>query len=113
MKFPLCQQTVTVYRRTGDQVQRQVLENCFFHWQQVRLQDELGWRQETKCLLLLPGAQQRIAVGDRVLDGIGPEVTVQQWPGFIPVAVPALAEVAYVQPVYWDGALSHWDAGRK
>jgi len=113
VNYALCDQTVTVYRLRDGQVQRQVLENCGYSWQNTEVDDELGCRRETKCLLILPGEEQTIFPGDRVFDGVGPAVTAARWAEFVPVLVPTLAEVAYVMPVRLGGQICHWEAGRK
>lgn len=113
LDYALCTQTVTVYRRQGENITRFVLEGCAYSWKQVREMDVLGCRKETKFLLIVPGDTQRVFVGDRIYDGIGPEVSVEEWAGFLPVNVPGLGEVGYVQPCFWDGTLCHTEAGRK
>lgn len=112
MIYPLCHQTVTVYRLRDGQVERCVLEGCSYTWQEAEIEDELGYRRETRFLLILPGAEQRIFLGDRILSGIGPEVAAELWPEFVPVTVPTLAEAAYVKPVWLEGRIVHWEAGR-
>ena len=90
---PLCDMTVTCYRRG----KRQVLEGCFFSGRYTGLEDIRGTRLQGKFTLIAP-AQLRI--GDRVLPGIGPET------------VPAEAEtIRWVQPMYLEGNLHHWEAG--
>lgn len=109
----LCDRTVTVYRNQGDTVSRLVAEGCYFSWQEEQVVDDMGSRRETLCLLIMPGDTQRVFVGDRVFDGIGPEVKAEDWAAFIPVKVPGLAEISYVKPCHWDGRLCHVEAGRK
>ena len=113
LDYSLCDRTVTIYRRQEDQIVRQVAEGCYYSWQEVQTVDERGRRKDTKCLLLMPGDTQQVFAGDRVFDGVGPDVSVQEWAAFIPVKVAGLAEISYVQPYYWEGALCHVEAGRK
>ena len=113
MDYSLCDQTVTIYRRQGEQVLRQVVEGCYYVWQEQQLLDKGGCRRETTCLLVMPGDGQQVFIGDRVLPGVGPEVELRDWAAFIPVNVPGLAEIGYVKPYYWDGGLCHVEAGRK
>lgn len=111
MDYPLCDQTVTVYRKTGSQISRQVVENCYLQLQDVQEAGITGSRQERKFLLVMPGQTQRVFAGDRIFDGVGPHVT--DWASFIPVKVPGLVQAAYAQPYYMNGALCHVEAGRK
>ena len=110
MDYPLCDRTVTLYRRQRGGVERRVLHGCWYQWQDVLEQDRQGERFDRKFLLIQPG-QTPLAVGDRVFDGIGPEVV--DWESFLPVSVPGLSQVAYAAPRYWQGEICHWEAGRK
>ena len=113
LDYSLCDKTVTIYRQQGNQILRQVTKNCYFLHQVTCSIDVLGRREETIFQLIMPGETQRVFPGDRVLEGIGPEISQEQWPGFIPAKVAGLAEVAYVKPCYWEGAICHVEAGRK
>ena len=113
LDYMLCCQPVTVYRYQNGQVLRQVAENCHFIWTQRQKTSAAGTRRDTDFLLIMPGDVQRVFPGDRVFDGIGPEITGEQWPSFLPVQVAGLAEVGYVTPCYWEGQLCHIEAGRK
>lgn len=111
--YHFCDRTVTVYRLENGKVQRLVVPGCYYFWEIRQVTDLYGTRQETKFLLIMPGRVQRVFPGDRIYDGIGPEVTAQQWPDFLPVTVPGLGQVAYVRPTWWDGQVSHIEAGNK
>lgn len=111
--YSLCDRVVTVYRKEKGVIQRLVVEGCYYVWQQVQRTDVLGTRQETLFLLVMPGSCQRVFVGDRIYDGVGPEVDTIVWQDFIPVKVPGLSEVAYVRPSWWGGEVCHVEAGRK
>lgn len=113
LDYTLCDKTVTIYQRKGDQILRQVVDKCYFLWKQTRSVDTLGCSTETTFQLIMPGAIQRVFPGDRVLEGIGPEISLQQWSGFIPAKVTGLVEVAYAKCCYWDGEICHVEAGRK
>lgn len=104
---PLCDQTVTLYSTTGRGVVRQVVKGCFYQWQRQLGIDGL---EDTKFLLILP-PDVRVGPGDRVYDGIGPEQV--EWEDFLPVSIPGLAQVEYVQPQYFRGRVHHIEAGRK
>lgn len=113
LDYTLCDQTVTVYHKSGNQIHRQVMEGCFYSWKEVQQEDEFGIRRETLCQLILPGDEKRIYIGDRVIEGIGPEIGDTDWAAFLPVLVEGLAEINYVMPCYWEGTLCHKEAGRK
>lgn len=112
LDYSLCNQTVTVYRLEGGSVKRQVFHNAHYQYTVHQVMDQQGRRQETKCLLLLPG-EADLQPGDRVYDGIGTELTTEKWKHFLPVTVTGLSEISYVTPYFWDGQLCHTEAGRK
>lgn len=113
MIYPLCCQTVTVYRRQGQSVLRQVFDNCYYEWQDCLREEEEGIRMERKFLLVIPGDIQGIFVGDRILEGEGPEIIAAEWADFIPVKVSGLSEAAYAVCRRVDGNICHTEAGRK
>lgn len=107
MEYPLCDQTVTVYRQGDGQVLRQVLENCYLELEEkLRTQDA---RLEKTFLLVVPGQLQRVFPGDRLVPGIGPEVA--DWEALLPAFLPQVLTVGKVKRFYWDGKLSHIEAG--
>ena len=109
MEYPLCDQTVTVYRPEGKAVQRQVLHGCYFQWTQRLVWEATGYRQERAFLLVVPGQELRVFPGDRVLPGEGPQVA--DWDGFVPERVEGLVQVGWVKPCYLEGKLCHTEAG--
>ncbi len=111
LDYSLCCQTVTLYRRQGDRVDRTVVENAFYQWRVRQEKTPEGQTHQVDFLLILPGEEHSVLPGDRVIGGIGPELTAREWPGFLPVKVPGLAEVSYVKPCFWEGALCHTEAG--
>ena len=110
MKHPLCVQTVTLYRLAGDEVLRIPVENAFYSWQDCLAEGEDGIRFQRKCFLVTP---VEILPGDRVLEGVGPEIEKSEWTAFLPVNIPTLSEVAYAEPKYFFGKLHHYEGGRK
>lgn len=110
---PLFDKTVTVYRLTETGVARQELDNCFFVWEDRLQEDEIGEHTYRKFRLIVPGPEQQVFTGCRVLPGIGPAVNTQQWKTFIPAKVENLCEAAYVCPRYFGGQLCHTEAGQK
>lgn len=113
LNYSLCDHTVTIYRWKDGCVQRQVEPNCYYQWQTQQERGVAGLRRETTFLLVMPGENVRVFPGDWVFDGIGPDAKAIDWACFVPSAVPGLAEVAYVQPWYFEGKLCHVEAGRK
>lgn len=111
--YSMCCQTVTVYRETANGVLRTVVPGCFFQWREERAMEQIGPCKERKFLLVQPGAEQLVFPGDRVYDGVGPEMTVQAWAHFLPEQVDGLGEVAYATPYHWEGQYCHTEAGRK
>ena len=101
--------TVTVYHPTEEGVQRRVLEDCFYQYQDVRRETPEGIWEERTFLLLIPGMDP-IEPGDRVFDGVGPETVA--WESFVPANVPGLSQAAHVTR-YDVGPLCHTEAGRK
>lgn len=113
LDYGLCDQTVTVYRRRGQQILRQVVSGCYFQCQEQRPEGLLGHRKDFRFLLVMPGSPQRVFPGDRIMTGIGPEVAPEDWAGFLPAVVPGLYEAAYAAPYYLGGTLCHVEAGKK
>ena len=111
LDYSLCQQTVTVYRRKADSIEKQVVEKCYFRLERREERDALGCRREKAFLLIMPGENQRVFAGDRVMEGIGPDISTEQWQRFIPALVEGLAEVSYATPYCWEGTVCHVEAG--
>ena len=113
MVYPMCCQTVTVYRKTSDDIFRTEIPGCFLLWQEELAYDRLGKQVQRKFQLIQPGQCQQVFPGDRVLEGIGPEISQEQWPAFVPELVDNLGEVAYAKVYHWQGQFCHTEAGRK
>ena len=113
LSYRFCDRTVTIYRLENGTVQRLVAENCYYFWQTKQVRDATGTRQNTKFLLIMPGATQRVFPGDRIFDGVGPAITAEDWPRFVPALIPGLGQVAYTRCCWWDGEVSHVEAGNK
>ena len=110
--YSMCCQTVTVYRKNGDGILRQVICGCFLQWEDSIGQDKDGPWQERNFLLIQPGQQQLVFPGDKVFEGIGPEITLKDWESFLPSALPGLGEVNYASVYHWEGKFCHTEAGR-
>jgi len=100
---PLCDRTVTVYRRADGAVQRRVLTGCFYSYR-----DQRDGETRRRQFLLIAPHEIPLAPGDRVWDGVGPENV--DWEVFLPHCVPGLSQVEEVTPYYIDGCFSHWEA---
>lgn len=109
LDYSLCDQTVTVYRKTGDRIARQVAENCYFSRQTADAAEHHGKSRLKPFLLIIPGDAMPLQPGDRIFAGIGPEKV--DWQAFVPAAVPELHEVSFAKPCFWEGAVIHWEAG--
>ena len=111
--YRLCNQTVTVYHWDGKNAYtRKVFENAFLDFKKVQNVDKTGSAEVNSFLLVIPGDEVPVAVGDKVILGEGPEInTREDWAGFIPAKVPGLVVVKYVDPKYWHGTVVHTEAG--
>ena len=106
--YSLCSQTVTLYRKMGADIRRQVHRNVYLSCRVSTPTEPYGKSKEKKFLLIIPG-DFPLLPGDRIFAGIGPETV--DWQSFLPAAVPELYEVSFAKPCYWDGNLTHWEAG--
>lgn len=108
----MCNQTVTVYHKDGDKYIRTVYERAFLDYKKTQSVDKTGSKEVNSFLLVIPGTSQTVFVGDKVYDGIGPEIsTPEQWRGFIPSTVSGLVVVSYADPKKWNGNIVHTEAG--
>ena len=108
MDYSLCDETVTIYRKTETEIIRVVLENARLIRKTLAPTESYGKSLEKKFWLIIP-ADFPLLLGDRVFAGTGPQVT--DWKKFIPALVEELYEIGFVKPCYWDGELIHWEAG--
>lgn len=111
--YRLCNQTVTIYHWDGGSTYtRTVREDAFLDFRKNENVDKTGSHEANAFLLVIPGESVPVAVGDKVLAGVGPEIATREaWAGFIPAKVPGLVVVKYVDPKYWHGAVVHTEAG--
>ena len=110
--YSLCCQVVTCYRKTGDAVTRQVLDGVFYSYRDRVTGQMPGTCFQRLFTLIIPG-EVVVQPGDRIYDGVGPEVNAAGWAGFIPACVPGLSQVQYAMPCFWEGSCCHTEAGRK
>ena len=111
MDYSLCSQTVTVYRKSGTEILRQVADHCHLSHVTGTPVENFGKSMEKKFLLIIPGDSIPLQPGDRIYHGIGPETV--EWRTFVPAAVPELYEVGFARPCYWETEVTHWEAGHK
>lgn len=110
--YRLCNQTVTVYHKDGDEYTRTVHKNAFLDFRKTQTVDKTGSRESNSFLLVIPGASQAVFVGDKVQLGEGPEITTREaWTAHIPAKVPGLVVVSYADPKFWNGRIVHTEAG--
>lgn len=108
--YSKCNQMVTVYHQNSDKtVMRTVYSNAFLDFRKNQNINKTGSTESNSFLMVIPGAAVTLYVGDKAYLGAGPETVV--WPDFIPVKVPGLVVVKYVDPKYWNGAQVHVEAG--
>lgn len=109
--LPLCNQTVTAYRNISGEVFRRVVKNCCFQQESLCQEENFGASADRKFLLVVSPGGYVPKIGDRILEGVGPETV--EWDSFLPCTVDGLTQVAYVSPWYLGGKLHHIEAGRK
>lgn len=110
--YRMCNQTVTVYHKDGDTYTRTVYERAFMDFKKTQSVDKTGSKETNSFLLVIPGDEQAVFVGDKVMLGIGPEIgNREEWAAFIPSKVPGLVVVSYADPKYWNGKIVHTEAG--
>ena len=108
--YDLCKQTVTIYRKSGQEIVRKVAENCYFSCQSSCSTHDYGKSRDKQFLLIIPG-NIPLGAGDRIFAGIGPNEV--QWQNFLPCTVPEVFQVSFARPCFFDGELTHWEAGHK
>jgi len=108
--YSLCDQTVTVYHKDGDEIARQVVENVYLSVKISTPTESCGKSMEKKFLLIIPG-DFPLQPGDRVYRGIGPQEV--HWRLFIPTLIPQVYECGFAKPCYWEGEITHWEAGNR
>lgn len=112
--YRFCNQTVTIYHWEGEKsCTRKVIEKgAFLDVKKTQNVDKTGSGEANTFLLVIPGPAVPVAVGDKVLHGVGPEIaTREDWAAFIPSKVPGLVVVKSVDPKYWHGSVVHTEAG--
>ena len=103
MDYPLCNQTVTVYRKVGEEIHRYEYPDCHLQKKVVLVRDDFGTFLKWEFLLIVPDDRQVMA-GDRVVEGRGK--VVRSWQ-----ELNGAMSVAYAKPYILDGKIVHWEAG--
>lgn len=113
----LCNQTVTVYRKTEEngatRFVKTVHKKAFLDFRKTVSTDKLGATESNSFLLVIPGSVQTVFPGDKVLLGAGADIpSGDYWAKeFIPSKVDGLVVVKYADPKYWNGKIVHTEAG--
>lgn len=118
-RYPLCVQTVTLYHpdETTRTVVRTLLEGVFLDRRVKMNHTETGQQQAQAFLLVIPdragrlGREYLLVPGDRVFDGVGPELSWEEWPAFVPAVRDGICCVQYVDPKTMGGQPCHVEAG--
>jgi hypothetical protein len=101
-----------VYHKEDDKYTRKVYIKAFLDHKKTQSVDKTGSKEASSFLLVIPGDQQTVFIGDRVMLGEGPEITTrEEWANFIPSKVNGLVVVSYADPKYWNGKIVHTEAG--
>lgn len=110
--YRLCNQIVTVYHIDGDSITRTVYENAFLDHKKTQSVEKTGSKEANSFLLVIPGDTQAVFTGDKIYDGIGPEIPdMAAWRSFISVKVNGLVVASYADPKKWNGKIVHTEAG--
>lgn len=112
--YRLCTQTVTVYHEENGDVARREFSKAYLDFKKTETTEKTGQQEANGFLLVIPGPEQAVYVGDKVYLGKGPNVPddIQKWwRTFIPAKVPGLVVVKYVDCKYFGGAMVHTEAG--
>ena len=102
LDYSLCNMTVTVYHREG--LTRQVIEGAHYEFTSHREVEGGIARRWRSFHLVIPG-ERDIRPGDKVLLGIGPEIS--RWEDLLPETCDTLGLVTSVQPRHYKGKICH------
>lgn len=112
--YRMCDQTVTIYHWDGGETYttKVTKKGAFLDRKKTQNVDKTGNKEASSFLLVIPGSEVPVAVGDKVLEGEGEEISTREaWAALIPSKVPGLVVVKWVDPKYWRGAVVHTEAG--
>lgn len=111
LDYSLCDQTVTIYRMAQGELTRWVTDGALLTISCERIPGMTGEAYTVHCHVILAGETACLMPGDRIVHGVGPELSPEAWERFVPVIVPGLAQVDYVKPFYWQGKQCHVEGG--
>ncbi len=100
--YRLCDRTVTVYHREG--LTRQVYHGAFYEYTRA-LPETPGVKAEEEFLLVIPGQEQMLFPGDRVIAGEGPQL--DSWEELNRGNFPTLSEIRQVKCRFFGGKMCH------
>lgn len=108
----LCDRAVTVYHRGKDgAITRTVHPKAFIDRDKGLNVNKVGASESTGHLVVIPGDFQACEVGDKIFEGVGPEIaTDAEWRELIPSKVPGLVVVKHVDAKPWGGGIAHTEA---
>lgn len=113
--YDLCRQTVTVYHACYNpfRVTRCVIHGAYFERKTVQTVDKSGGKSCDEFLLVIPNKNARRAApalfngipgvyvlecGDRIVEGVGEEITTrEQWGSFVPANRPGVVTADWVR----------------
>lgn len=112
LDYSLCNQTVTVYHCDGKTVTTTVHKNVFFEYKKTESVDKVGTSEKNAFLLVIPGKEQAVHVGDKILHGAGKAITtIEEWSKLVPANAEGLVVVKNAAPMYWRDRIVHTEAG--
>lgn len=112
VRYDMCNQTVTVYHMAGEQYTREVYDHAFLDYRKNLTVEKTGSKTANSFLLVIPGDKQAVFVGDKVVEGVGPEISDREaWAKFTPANVQGLVVVSFVDVKKWDNRIVHTEAG--
>lgn len=108
--YKLCNMTVTIYHKAD--YTRVVRKDAFLDYRKTETVAKTGNRESSSFLLVIPGSEIPVSVGDKVIAGEGPACsTREEWADLIPSKVPGLCVIQSVDPKYFNGVIVHTEAG--
>ena len=104
--YRLCNMTVTVYHREG--LTRQVFNRAYYEYASSLDTHKGVQAGDGSMLLVLPGPLQTVFPGDKVMPGVGPEMT--DWGQLTPANTPGLRVIGQVACKFFGGKMCHVEA---
>lgn len=108
----LCDRAVTVYHRAGaNDITRTVYPQAFIDCDRGRNVNNVGATDATGYLVVIPGDFRACEIGDKIIEGAGPEIaTDDEWRALIPSKVDGVIVVRTVDVKPWGGRIAHTEA---